>query len=85
MEFNEEMKLLGEMMKKEILSIDNFGIAAIPGKDKNPGVVMLVLKKNTGEEFICPIDAQQALVIGEQMMRAADSIDKNIFATICDK
>ncbi|EIY5055766.1 hypothetical protein ML056_004099 [Klebsiella variicola] len=79
MEFNEEMKLLSEIMQKEPLTIDNFSIAAIPNKDGNSGSVIIILKQKSGKEFICPIDAQLALVIGEQLMRAADAIDKNIF------
>ncbi|HHT0429327.1 TPA: hypothetical protein ACTW1M_000928 [Raoultella ornithinolytica] len=79
MEFNEEMRFLNEIMKKEVLSIDNLGVAAIPSKDGNSGTVMLVLKHESGKEFICPIDAQLALAIGEQLMRAADAIEKSIF------
>ncbi|CTQ18711.1 hypothetical protein BN1007_71133 [Klebsiella variicola] len=79
MEFNEEIRFLNEIMEKEVLSIDNFGVAAIPNKDGNSGTVMLVLKHESGKEFICPIDAQLALAIGEQLMRAADTIEKNIF------
>ncbi|MDJ1652961.1 hypothetical protein PFH44_05505 [Raoultella sp. Ech2A] len=79
MEYNEEMRFLSEIMNKEVLSIDNLGVAAIPNKDGNSGSVILVLKQISGKEFICPIDAPLALVIGEQLMRAADAIEKNIF------
>lgn len=79
MEFNEEMRFLSKIMEKEVLSIDNFGVAAVPNKDGKSGSVILLLKQDSGKEFICPIDAQLALVIGEQLMRAADAIEKNIF------
>ncbi|ENO7549129.1 hypothetical protein ACB478_000658 [Klebsiella quasipneumoniae] len=78
MSFEQEMALLQKMIENEMLVIDNIGIAAIPSKEGRPGHVLVLLRQDSGKEFVVPINSELALKIGEQLMRAADAIDKNL-------